>query len=94
MDEILQYLKKNGEKLDMEIATATGISLVNVRLYLEELATKGEIMTCHLIRHEKGKTIEGTSCRIAGYIPPAAPGRKSKAQLMGAAAAAAAADKD
>ena len=40
--------------------------------------------------HEKGKTIEGTSCRIAGYIPPAAPGRKSKAQLMGAAAAAAA----
>ena len=57
MDEILQYLKKNGEKLDMEIATATGISLVNVRLYLEELATNGEIMTCHLIRHEKGKTI-------------------------------------
>jgi hypothetical protein len=90
MDEILQYLKKNGEKLDMEIATATGISLANVRLHLEELATKGEIMTCHLIRHEKGKTIEGTSCRIAGYIPPAAPGRKSKAQLMGAAAAAAA----
>lgn len=90
MNEILQYLKKHGEKLDMEIAAATGISLANVRLHLTELATKGEIMTCHLIRHEKGKTIEGISCRIAGYIPPAAPGRKSKAQLMGAAAAAAA----
>ena len=84
MTEIVQYLKKHGEKLDMEIAVATGISLANVRLHLSELATKGEIMTCHLIRHEKGKTVEGTSCRIAGYIPPAAPGRKSKAQLMGA----------
>ena len=84
MNEILQYLKKHGEKLDMEIAIATGISLTNVRLHLSELATKGEIMTCHLIRHEKGKTVEGISCRIAGYIPPAAPGRKSKAQLMGA----------
>lgn len=84
MNEILQYLKKHGEKLDMEIALATGISLANVRLHLSELATKGEIMTCHLIRHEKGKTVEGISCRIAGYIPPAAPGRKSKAQLMGA----------
>ncbi|MGI9227631.1 MAG: FaeA/PapI family transcriptional regulator, partial [Gammaproteobacteria bacterium] len=54
MNEILQYLKKHGEKLDMEIALATGISLANVRLHLSELATKGEIMTCHLIRHEKG----------------------------------------
>ncbi len=84
MNEILQYLKNHGEKLDMEIAIATGISLTNVRLHLSELATKGEIMTCHLIRHEKGKTVEGISCRIAGYIPPAAPGRKSKAQLKGA----------
>ena len=50
MDEILQYLKNHGEKLDMEIAIATGISLTNVRLHLSELATKGEIMTCHLIR--------------------------------------------
>ncbi len=84
MNEILQYLKKHGEKLDMEIAVATGISLTNVRLHLSELATKGEIMTCQLTRYEKDKTVKGISCRIAGYIPPAAPGRKSKAQLMGA----------
>ena len=82
MKEILQYLKKHGEKLDMEIATATGISLTNVRLHLSELAAKREIMTCHLTRFEKGKTVEGISCRIAGYIPQAAPGRKSKAQLQ------------
>ncbi len=81
MNKILQYLSKHGEKLDIEVAAATGISLTNVRLQLSELATKGEIMTCHLIRHEKGKTIEGISCRIAGYIPSAAPGRKPKPQF-------------
>ncbi|MBI5436303.1 MAG: winged helix-turn-helix transcriptional regulator [Nitrosomonadales bacterium] len=81
MKEILQYLKKHGERLDTEIAEATGISLANVHLHLSELAANGEIMACHLIRFEKGKKIEGISCRLAGYIPPAAPGRKSKAQL-------------
>jgi len=83
MKEILQYLNKHGEKLDMEIAVATGISLTNVRLHLSELAARKEIMTCHLTRFEKGKTVKGISCRIAGYIPQAAPGRKSKAQLQG-----------
>jgi len=81
MKEILQYLKKHGEQLDTEIAVATGISLANVRLHLSELAATGEVMTCHSIRFEKGKKIEGVSCRLAGYIPPASPGRKSKAQL-------------
>jgi hypothetical protein len=81
MNEILQYLKKHGEKLDIE---ATGISLTNVRLQLSELAAKGKIMTCQLTRYEKDKTVKGISCRIAGYIPPMAPGRKSNAQMMGA----------
>ena len=81
MKEILLYLKKHGERLDSEIAEATCISLANVRLHLSELAAKGEIMACHSIKFEKGKKIEGISCRLAGYIPPAAPGRKSKAQL-------------
>ena len=81
MNEILQYLKKHGERLDTEIAVATNISLTNVRLHLSELAAKGEIMACHSIRFEKGKKVEGISCRIAGYIPPATPGRKSKTPL-------------
>jgi len=81
MKEILQYLKKHGEKLDTEIALAIGISLANVHLHLSELAAKGEVMACHSIRFEKGRKIEGISCRLAGYIPPAAPGRKSRSQL-------------
>jgi hypothetical protein len=82
MNEILQYLKKHGERLDSEIALATGTSLAKVRLQLSELSDKREIMTCHSIRFEKGKKIEGIRCRITGYIPPAAPGRKSKSQLQ------------
>lgn len=81
MKDILQYLKTNGERLDTEIAQATGISLANVRLQLSELATKGEIMACHSIKFVNGKKVEGVSCRLAGYIPPASPGRKSKVQL-------------
>lgn len=81
MEAILQYLKKHGDQLDKEIAAATGLSLANVRLHLSELAAKGEIMVCRSIRFEKGKEIEGIRCRLAGYIPPAAPGRKPKAQL-------------
>lgn len=78
MEEILQYLKKHGDRLDKEIAVATGISLTNVRLHLSELAAKGEIMVCSSTRFEKGEKVEGIRCRISGYIPPAAPGRKPK----------------
>jgi transcription initiation factor IIE alpha subunit len=78
---ILQYLKTHGERTDTEIAEAVGLPLAKVRTQLTDLAAKREIMVCHSIRYEKGKQIEGMKCRLAGYIPPAAPGRKSKAQL-------------
>ncbi|ADE12998.1 helix-turn-helix domain-containing protein [Sideroxydans lithotrophicus] len=81
MNEILQYLKTHGERLDTEIAEATGLTLAKVRTLLAELAAKGEIMACHSTKFDKGKKIEGISCRLSGFIPPAAPGRKSKSQL-------------
>ena len=81
MKDILQYLKLNGELFDTEIAKATGLSLSNVRLQLSELAAKREVMVCHSIRVVQGNKVEGVLSRIAGYIPPASPGRKSKAQL-------------
>ena len=78
MNEILQYLKNRGEQSDMQIAVATGLSLTNVRLHLTDLAANGKVMACHSIRFEKGKKVEGINCRLAGHIPPAAPGRKPK----------------
>lgn len=81
MKEILQHLKTHGEQLDTEIAAAVGISLAKVRMHLTELAAQREVMIYHSIKFEKGKKIEGIRCRLAGFIPPAAPGRKPKSQL-------------
>ena len=76
MHEIMQYLKKNGQRLDSEIAAATGIPLTKVRDLLTGLSAKGEISRCSVVRFNDGKKIEGTLCRVAGYIPPKSPGRK------------------
>ncbi|MBI4986506.1 MAG: transcriptional regulator [Rhodocyclales bacterium] len=73
---ILQYLKKNGQRLDLEIAAATGIPLPKVRLSLSDLSARGEISRCSVTRFNGGKPIEGMLCRIAGSIPPKTPGRK------------------
>jgi DNA-binding IclR family transcriptional regulator len=82
MNEILQYLKKHGEKLDAEIAEGAGLSLSKTRLYLAELAAKGEVVTYHSTRFLEGEKIEGLRCRLSGITPPAAPGRKSKASAI------------
>jgi DNA-binding IclR family transcriptional regulator len=80
-NQILQYLKAHGEKLDTELAVAIGIPLAKIRLQLSELSAKGEVITCDSIRFDKGKKTEGMSCRIAGFTPKAKPGAKSKVQL-------------
>jgi DNA-binding IclR family transcriptional regulator len=84
LQEILKYLKDRGEKLDSEIALATGLPLDAVRRHVSALSARGEIMTCQSTRYFEGKKIEGLLCRIAGYIPPAAPGRKPKAKPVAA----------
>jgi hypothetical protein len=56
---ILQYLKKNGQRMDMEIAEATGIPLSKVRLSLSDLSARGEISRCSVTRYTEGKPIEG-----------------------------------
>ncbi len=73
---ILQYLRKNGQRLDSEIAAATGISLSNVRTSLSDLSARGEISRCRVTKFLDDKPVEGMLCRIAGSIPPKTPGRK------------------
>ncbi len=77
---ILEYLKQNGERLDCDIAKATGLSLAEVRVCVAELAARHEVMVCRSIRFKGGKEIDGFLCRIAGYSPPPAPGRKPASQ--------------
>jgi hypothetical protein len=84
MNEILKYLKRNGQRMDSEIADATGIPLQNVRRYVSDLSAKGEITMCTVTRFNGGKQFEGVLCRIAGYIPPSSPGRKPKGATVAA----------
>jgi len=76
--EILQCLKKHGQRLDLEIAKEVGMPLATVRQRLAGLAATGAVITCNLTRFENGKKIEALQCRVSGYVPPLAPGRKSK----------------
>ncbi|MGH8683118.1 MAG: helix-turn-helix domain-containing protein [Burkholderiales bacterium] len=76
MIDILECLKKHGERLDSEIAEEMGVPLTTVRQRLVRLAAAGEIITCNLIRFESGNQSEALLCRVTGYVPPKAPGRK------------------
>ena len=80
MSDILQYLKHHGEQLDSQSAAATGISIAKVRNSVSELAARGEVVVCRSIRFKEGKQIDALLCRLSGFTPPAAPGRKAKAQ--------------
>jgi DNA-binding Lrp family transcriptional regulator len=76
MQEIMQYLKDNGQRFDSEIAAATGISLAKVRRSITDLSARGEISKCSVTRFNNGEKVEAELCRVAGYIPPKSPGRK------------------
>lgn len=81
MQEVLQYLKKHGQRLDYEIAAATGIPLEQVRRDISVLSSMGEITTCTVTRFNGDERFEGTQCRPATFIPARAPGRKPGAQV-------------
>lgn len=74
---IRQYLKIHGERFDIEMAKDAGVSLTKVQLCLAALIAKGEVISCQSTRFVNGNKIEGVRCRLAGYIQPATPGRKS-----------------
>jgi predicted ArsR family transcriptional regulator len=78
MVDVLQCLKKYGQRLDSEIAKEMGMPLATVRQRLAGLAATGAVITCNLTRFENGKPTESWLCRVSGYVPPAAPGRKAK----------------
>lgn len=73
---VLQHLKKHGQLLDSEISASTKISLEQVRCAIAELSSQGEISQCSITKFRDGQPYAGVQCRISGYYPPAAPGRK------------------
>lgn len=82
-DQVLSHLKKHGQLLDLEIASATGIALTQVRKSLADLTSRGEISQCSVTHFNGDKRIDGFQCRISGYVPPVAPGRKAAPSKSG-----------
>jgi hypothetical protein len=78
MIDTLKYLKKHGQRLDLDLARDRGIRIDLARQHLTELAERGEIVMCKVTRFEGDTRIDGWLCRISGYSPPPAPGRKAK----------------
>jgi predicted ArsR family transcriptional regulator len=66
MIEILQTLKKHGERLDSGIAKEIGMPLATVRQHVAGLAATGAVITCNLTRFEKatGSTRGSAACRV------------------------------
>ena len=83
-NSIFLHLKKHGQLLDSEIAFAMGIELDIVRNAISTLVERGEISRCSVTRFEKGNAIEGIQCRVRGFSPPAAPGRKPATKVASA----------
>ena len=80
MLEILECLKRYGQRLDLEIAKETRMSVATVRQHLAALADSREAIVCKTIQFQNGKPFEAWQGRVSGFIPPAAPGRKPKAK--------------
>ncbi|HEX8009663.1 MAG TPA: ArsR family transcriptional regulator [Casimicrobiaceae bacterium] len=78
MSEVLQCLRKYGQRLDLELAKEMNMPLATVRQRLASLAATGAVIKCNLTRFEGGKRIDAWQCRVSGYVPPLAPGRKAK----------------
>ncbi|MDR2112926.1 MAG: ArsR family transcriptional regulator [Candidatus Accumulibacter sp.] len=73
---ILDYLKANGEQLDVDIAAALRIPMPRVKTLVEQLSVSGDVICCHVTRFIDGKKIEGTSCRLSCDLPAPSRGRK------------------
>jgi hypothetical protein len=73
---ILDYLKANGEQLDMDIAAALHIPMPQLKTLIEQLSASGDVICCHVTRFIDGRKIEGTSCRLSCDLPAPSRGRK------------------
>ena len=61
MTETLQYLKKHGQRLDLEIAREMRVPLAIVRQQLTALSERREAIVCKTIQFENGKTLSANA---------------------------------
>jgi hypothetical protein len=66
---IIEFLKANGEGLDVDIAKALRIPVAQVKSHVSRLSSAGEVICCEVTRYVDGRKIEGICCRLAGNLP-------------------------
>ena len=74
--EIIECLKKHGQRLDSEIAEETGIAIASVRERRAVMASTGAVIACKVTRFDRGTASDACLYRMAGYSPPRSAGRK------------------
>ena len=77
---IIEFLKANGEGLDVDIAKALRIPVAQVKRHVSRLSSAGEVICCEVTRYVDGRKIEGICCRLAGNLPTPARGPKPGAK--------------
>ena len=89
-EDVLQCLKKYGQRLDLEIAAEMRLPLATVRSRLAELSATGAVVMSSLTRYDGDRTIEVRQCRLATFSRSsgswrAAPRARSAAGRAGSA---------
>jgi hypothetical protein len=80
---VLACIRKHRERLDFEILAETGLPVSVVREHGAALVASGAVIACEVTRFDSGAPIDAWLYRVAGYIPPPAPGRRTKQATTG-----------
>jgi hypothetical protein len=75
---VLACIRKHRERLDFEILAETGIPMNIVRQHGAALVASGAVIACEVTKFDSGEQVDAWLYRVAGYIPPPAPGRRTK----------------
>ncbi|MFN8840352.1 MAG: hypothetical protein ACK5XG_16505 [Burkholderiales bacterium] len=76
--DVLDVVRKHRERFDFEISAEMAAPLDTVRTLGAELVSKHSVIACIVTRYEGGDPTDAWLYRIAGFVPPAAPGRKAR----------------
>ena len=79
-ENVFNCVKKHGQIIDWQIAKELNLSTQEVGVLIGQLKESNKLYTCDIITFENGEEMKGLLCRVSGYAPPGAPGRKAKPQ--------------
>ncbi|HMS78208.1 MAG TPA: hypothetical protein PKC20_01500 [Burkholderiaceae bacterium] len=76
--DVLECVRKHRERYDFEISADISAPLDTVRRLGAELVSRHSMIACVVTRYADGDPQDAWLYRIAGFVPPPAPGRKAR----------------